>query len=513
MDIEHFLSHHGLSENPFDAEEARHDRVFEKLAGGATRHPDFAKILGQLEAPSTSVVFGEKGSGKTAIRLTVARQVREHNAQHPDAKTLVVAYDDLNPVLDRIMQNRLSAKALANPSDGDLLKALSSIRLQDHQDGLLARAVTRLVDGLSGATGDGDPPDLPTDALKRLRKLPRRSRADLAVLAALYDQPASGSALTRWESLRRSLRLGWINGLRLQGSVGAAGLVAGVILVGVWRLLSDSPIWMLLVGALLLAAGVILGALWAWRVTRLRWLARKILAEMTSATRRGSELRKMLGQLSPADLHGQPWPLAGNLDSRYQLTGRFLAVIEALGYKGMLVLVDRVDEPTSIQGRPDRMRAVVWPMLDNKFLQQQHIGIKLLLPIELRPLLLRESAEFYQEARLDKQNLVDRLGWSGVTLYDLCNGRLRACLRNPHAQIVLTNLFDTDVTAQYLIDALDKMHQPRDAFKFLYQVISEHCRSIPQDQPRFLIPRPIVESIQRIQAQRVQDLGRGLSPS
>jgi len=234
---------------------------------------------------------------------------------------------------------------------------------------------------------------------------------------------------------------------------------------------------------------------------------------MPSTGRHGSELRKMLGQLSPNDLQSQPWPLAGNLDSRYQLTARFLALIEALGYKGMLVLVDRVDEPTSIQGRPDRMRAVVWPMLDNKFLQQQRIGIKLLLPIELRPLLLRESAEFYQEARLDKQNLVDRLGWSGVTLYDLCNGRLRACLRNPHAQIVLTNLFDTDVTAQYLIDALDKMHQPRDAFKFLYQVISEHCRSIPQDQPRFLIPRPIVDSIQRIQAQRVQDLGRGLSPS
>ena len=48
-------------------------------------------------------------------------------------------------------------------------------------------------------------------------------------------------------------------------------------------------------------------------------------------------------------------------------------------------------------------------------------------PLELRYLIHKESAAFFQEARLDKQSLVDRLEWSGATLYDLCNLRLAAC--------------------------------------------------------------------------------------
>ena len=42
----------------------------------------------------------------------------------------------------------------------------------------------------------------------------------------------------------------------------------------------------------------------------------------------------------------------------------------------MLVLVDRVDEPTLINGEPERMRALVWPLLNNKFLQQDRVGVK-----------------------------------------------------------------------------------------------------------------------------------------
>ena len=49
MNVDRFLTQHGLSENPFRAEEARHDPIFDRLSGVDTAHPDFAKILGQIE--------------------------------------------------------------------------------------------------------------------------------------------------------------------------------------------------------------------------------------------------------------------------------------------------------------------------------------------------------------------------------------------------------------------------------------------------------------------------------
>ena len=55
MNAETFLSHHGLTENPFAAEEARHDPVFQRLSDGQTSHPEFDKILGRLDEPSTSI--------------------------------------------------------------------------------------------------------------------------------------------------------------------------------------------------------------------------------------------------------------------------------------------------------------------------------------------------------------------------------------------------------------------------------------------------------------------------
>jgi len=265
--------------------------------------------------------------------------------------------------------------------------------------------------------------------------------------------------------------------------------------------------------------------LWGWRVLSLWKLTRGIHRETPTVDRTPGELRGMLNRLRAGDLTHQPWPIAqAGSDARYDLTRRLLDVLGHLGYGAVIVLVDRVDEPTLIAGKPQRMRSIVWPLLDNKFLQQQDIAVKLLLPIELRYLLQRESGDFFQEARLDKQNMIDRLTWSGATLYDLCSNRLRAC-HTPRAAstatqappapppIQLTDLFEDDVNRQALIDALDQMHQPRDAFKFLYAVVQEHCRMVTADQAAYRIPRLTLESVRRAQAQRVQELHRGLTPA
>lgn len=514
MNIDSFFAHHQIRQNPFDAEEARLDPVFDRLDKTRLTHPDFAKILGPIDQGSTSIVFGEKGSGKTAIRLMISQRVHEHNQQHPDRRALVVEYDDLNPVLDRIMRShRQKADAV-----------LGSFRLEDHQDAILSRAVTKLVSTLTGQIPAGAQPiPLPEPVDPVIRKLSRQNRVDLMVLAALYDQPRTGSVVDRWRTLRSKLRLGWrmpMSWLRLLAT--AVSIVAGGLLIA-WFFLRgpDEPTWLTPVLGVSIAAAVLLWGYWGWQQAVLWWLCRKIQREMPTVERTVPELREMLGDLRGAERARQPFPLpspdgksAG--DARYQLTRRLVDLLHPFGYVAVLVLVDRVDEPTLISGNADKMKAVVWPMFDNKFLQQDGVGMKLLLPIELRHLLHRETPEFFQEARMDKQNMIDRLTWSGTTLYDLCSARLRACRTDDagdEGANALTDLFDTDVSREMLIDALDQMHQPRDAFKFLYQVIQEHCRLVPEDEANYRIARLTLETVRRQQSQRVQELYRGLTPA
>ena len=90
---------------------------------------------------------------------------------------------------------------------------------------------------------------------------------------------------------------------------------------------------------------------------------------------------------------------------------------------------------------------------------------------------------------------------------------MRACCSSDADSIALTDLFAPDVSLQILVDALDQMHQPRDAFKFLYDVIQEHCRLAPGDDASFKIARLTCDAVRRTQSQRVQELHRGLAPA
>ncbi len=516
MKIETFLAHYNIRENPFGAEEARHDPVFDRLLAQDMTHPEFAKVLGQVDRPSSSVVFGEKGSGKTAIRLMIDRHIAKHNAEHPDRLVMVVPYDDLNPMLDRIIQAH----------DGNLEAALNQLRLADHQDTILSLSISQFNDVLLGERPTDpitktQPAHNPRELTRKLRKLPKQTRINLAVLAALYDQPRTGSVLNRWRRVRRRLGLGWFPAvpwiwlITILACLIAAGCGIAYLIQG--NASPQAP-WLLLGLGLAVAAALIGSLVGAWGALQRYLLAKRIAAEMPATGRTISQLSDLFQELGPRYLSGQPLPVIHSKDAddcRYQLTNRFLEAIAPLGYAGLTVLVDRVDEPTAIHGRADRMRAIIWPMLDNKFLQQKGVGIKLLLPIELRHMVHRESPAFFEEARLDKQHMIDRLTWSGATLYDICSARLQACLdsETEPSPIQLMDLFAEDVTRDAVIDALDQMQQPRDAFKFLYNLIQEHCRLNPEDMPNFKIARITLDNVRRIHAQRVNDRLRGVSPA
>lgn len=513
MQITSFLDHWKLRENPFLAEEARQDRVFTRLPDTAG-HPDFDKILGDLERPATSIVFGEKGSGKTAIRLQIEGLVRKHNESVSGSRTLLIPYDDLNPILDRYVR-----RARAKSTD----EALEKLRLVDHIDGLLGVAVPGLV---SAALGDAESgpaesanvgnnaiSDLGSDVRSRLRKADRATKIDWLLLQSLYDQ--GDQVVERGKGLRRALRFlrpSWVRPIRwltLALWVATAAVSASYVLF-----FHESGFglgWVafgVLAVVTLLASYQSLSDFW-WSLRQ----SRRLFNQLRVLDRSRESFRSSLERLPSTVLAQANLPVDDLDDPRYELLQRLLRAVAPLGFTRAMVLVDRVDEPTLVNGDTARMRAVVWPLFNNKFLQQAGFSFKMLLPLELRHELHRQSADFFQEARMDKQNMIDRLTWSGTTLYDLCNVRLNACRDEEGDRLSLGDLFEEDVTTQEVVDALDQMRQPRDAFKMMYQVIQEHCRNTTEEDARWRIPRLTLDKVRRNQSDRLEALQRGLGPA
>lgn len=513
MNLSDFFDHWSITQNPFRGEEARHDEVLARmsLGGAAARpaamHSDFEKILGDLRTPATSIVFGEKGSGKTAIRLQIEQRVRAHNEANPTARVLLVPYDDLNSMLDRFC---------ANVKGESVTDCLSKLRLVDHIDAVLGVAVPMLVDAALGAPAEAGSVSLGDSPRRTLRSLPASARRDFLLLQAIYDRPIEAEART--PRLRRLLRLPMRRDRFLGLLISWTGWIPGAALLAWTTTMVETPAWLFNAlaaagGALLLLWLIVLVKVLAWDRLAMRRLGRRIRKQHRVSSRAEESYARSLVHIDAAHLQPANLPLTDSDEQRYAMLERLRGVLAAIGYTGMIVVVDRIDEPTLISGDGGRMKSVIWPLLNNKLLQQSGIGFKLLLPIELRYALLKESSAFFQEARLDKQHLVDRLTWSGAMLYDLCDARLQACRAPDVEPISLTDLFADDVTQQDLVDALDQMHQPRDAFKFLYACLSEHCSNVTKQSGQWRVPRLVMESVKKQQVERIQALYRGISPA
>lgn len=544
MNLQAFLDHWKIVENPFRGEEARQDPVFMRIEsagraanapkspiepqveqgyagpgiGSVVAHGEFEKIAGDFDRPSSAIVFGEKGSGKTAIRLQLADRVADLNSAHPASRCLWVSYDDWNPSLTRFVE-RVGSERKPN-----LTETLGKFRLVDHIDAILLLAVPPIVDALIEPGTTQSSFDAGLDARKTARKLPKRDRQSLMVLQTVYDRHVSpGGAEVRTRRLRRALRLpppiasGVWSILAFLGWIPAAGVFyyawdhKQLTLDPAQLTRLDSTLWT--IAGLLAIYLVILLKRSVWDRLRFLALAHRLRRQVRVSTRSDASFGRSLRHLEPALLDQSVLPLTPADETRYAMLDRLHAVLQHFGYSTMMVVVDRVDEPSLIAGDPERMRLVVWPMLSNKFLQQPWVGIKMLLPMELRHVLFRESAAFFQEARLDKQNLIERLTWTGSTLYDLCNARLQACRQPGAAPISLMDMFAEDVTRQDLTEALEQVHQPRDAFKLLYQCMSDHCASTTSEQPQWRISRLMLDMVRKQQVERVKQLHRGVRPA
>jgi hypothetical protein len=464
MKTDQFLRHHGIAGNPFSEEDAQTDTVFKRGCLVTIHHPAWNKFFGSPADPSTALVFGEKGSGKTALRLQATAELETYNKEHPNERVFVISYDDFNPYLDHF---RAAVRAK------DPAQALARWRLQDHMDAILAQGVTQLVDHLTAERID-------------LTALSVDQRRDLLLLAALYDQSTGEPIERRWDRLRRrsGFRPLWS---RRDLQIGFGTTLFIVALLSAFpslRSWSALP-WLLL--------PIVLGwVYWGWRLARAEWFARDIRKGLRVLSRDPAALRWELLWFKPSELSGQPLPTAarGGGEERYELLRKFQAVLSTLGYQGIVVLIDRVDEPQQIEGDPRKMRALIWPLLDHKFLRHPGLGVKLLLPIELAYYLEKEDKEFYDRARPDKLNLIKPLRWTGPSLYDLAGDRLRACATDPGSNgdgPRLRQFVDESISDDSLKDALGSLRTPRQLFKFLHRLVEEHCHRHTGDAPRWSV--------------------------
>jgi hypothetical protein len=491
MKIQKFLEHHGIDSNPFSDEDAQTDAVFKEHCIDTTHHPSWDKIYGDPSEPSTAIVFGEKGAGKTAMRLQIARHIEQHNRAHPGRRLFVIEYDDFNPFLDRF-HDKLGRRRRLD-------QVLGYWKLWDHMDAILSLGVTQLVDLVLNTPRGAAAADQQAIDTSRLDRLQAR---DLLLLAAIYDQSSAETFRQRWHRLRRRLRFStwrtrWPVALGVLSVLVVFGLIAGLQR---WEWLA-SP-WPYLFAA----AGWIP---FAWRSWKWYWRARAMTRQLRVVNHEPNPLRQVLMQFTTEELASQPLPTKERTDDRFELLAKFQGVLKTLGYSGIIVLVDRVDEPHLINGSPEQMKGLLWPMLDNKFLKHPGIGFKLLLPIELSYFADREGRDFYQRARLDKQNLVPSLGWTGEALYDVANARLQACAINGHAPS-LRSLFQESVNERRLIDALRMLRVPRHLFKFLHRLFVSHANAYTEENPSWQISGETFESVFALYQREQDAYDRGL---
>jgi hypothetical protein len=476
MKIQPLLDHHGIAANPFADEDAQTDQVFKGVCIRNTFHPTWDKIYGDPTDPATAVVFGEKGSGKTAIRMQLARHLADHNAEQPHHQTFVIEYDDFNAFLDRFRE-RLSGRR-RRPE-----RMLEQWRLWDHMDAVLSLGVTQLVDRIlenrQARHAAARDEALPIDALDAAQ------RRDVMLLAACYDQSTAENSFQRWSRLRKKLKFStWQSKWDL--------IVGVLVLIAVAATVAAGGFWSWLVHPwiyLIAAAG------WlprSWRLLRWWWKARQITRSTRSLRHSSKLLCRTLLNFPGGRIVGQPLPAWPRTDDRYELLSKLQGVLRSMHFDGILVLVDRVDEPYLVNGATDLMRALVWPMFDNKFLKHPGLGVKMLLPIELERLLDRESRDFHQRARLDKQNLIRSLAWTGQSLYDMANARITACAAEGKKPKI-TDLFD-GVDSHRLIDAFETLRVPRHLFKFMYRLLTSHCNAHTDEQPAWKISPATFES-------------------
>ncbi len=470
MFTQEWRQHWKLDRDPFSSEDADKDAVLADVDAGAV-HSGFDRIFGDPRMPAPGIAFGEKGSGKSALRLMMRRRIDTHNQEHDKARVFLLEYIDFNPYLEHFR------------SRSDSIDAITQWTIADHIDCLLSLGTTKLVDLLLNEKASHE-------------KLLPKQKINFALLAALYDNSNRRTTADATKRVRSSL------GAHLMRSfwMGAGTLLASAacILAGAMPHLTDdwpgkkSTWYAIAIGGLVLV--------WLARLfgqMRVARTARRAAQSLRVLPRDSGPLADLLRALPPQMRKEFPLPDGNHENARYQLLDRLMDLTRSFGYRGWYVLVDRVDEPTLLSGDAEAMSSFVQKLLDIKLLQYPHLALKLFLPIELENLHRSAGKEGLKSMRLDKSNLIAELKWSGQELLDIANERLAASVEPGSELKHLEQLFAEDFDIEHLKSTLDVLGTPRYCFSFLAAVILDHVKDLEadlgQDDPRWRIPRSVFD--------------------
>jgi len=497
MFVQTWRDHFGLTEDPFSCEDADKDVVLGDVDPAAV-HSGFDRLFGDPRSPAPGIVFGEKGSGKSGLRLMMRRRLDAHDEEHPDARVLVCEYIDFDFFIDEFAA-RIGA---GRSSDKAARKVVESWRIGDHLDAILSLATTDLVDRV-------------LDSELRPRQLSDKQAKELKLFTAVYYRSRRRGASEALRQLSSKLSLAsmrpffqWLGRLALT-ALGLFVILLPHLSTEVREM--DAARWFYGAGVLVIAATW----LWAWwdrlRVNRMAKRAARDVRVLPGSL---APIARVLADLDPRARRTAGLPGAEN-GTRYDLLGRFLSLAQAFGYSGLYVLFDRVDEPSLLSQDPDAMRKFVERLLDIKLLQYPGVGLKLFLPIELESIHRSASIEDMKRMRLDKSNLVSELRWTGQELFEIANQRLRARLApNARARSV-ADLCAEDFDQHHLKETLTTLGTPRYAFGFLSELVLQHARELPEelpdDDPRWRIPRPLFDVVRAGWLDRANVMRRSLN--
>jgi hypothetical protein len=164
------------------------------------------------------------------------------------------------------------------------------------------------------------------------------------------------------------------------------------------------------------------------------------------------------------EFHGIP----RNTENRFTLFKIFMDLVRYFGLAGVYLLVDRVDEPTSIKGDPEKMRELVTPMLNDQLFQIDHLGIIMFLPYELHDL-----KKYY---RSDRIKTISSINWSPDNMIRLIEKRMNVGRKPGSPPIHLSDIFEEEgeSKANFIVRQLT----PRNAFRLLSIMLEEHCQTV-----------------------------------
>lgn len=500
----HTWRHHwALDEDPFVQEDADKDTVLARVPMEAV-HSSFDRLYGSTDSPGPGIVFGEKGSGKSSLRLAMKRRLGDD----PDARAFFVEYIEFDSFLTE------ARKADRLPPNGQKTarRVVERFLLADHIDAMLSLGVSKLADEIA----DGKHPSASAMSPKH--------RASMVALTGLYyrSDERSGEEIDR--ALRKVLKQGsgrtiltklTIFALLVAGLVVGGAAVADQFNIGLPFEVNDSGQWRGLGGVFLTAAGLL-----AWLpglVAQRR--ASKATRAVRVVPRDPDPLAGLLLRLPSSVRRDLALPEGPAVGTRLVLLQRFIALLHDVGYRSFWVLMDRIDEATVLSGRADLMRSFVESLLEHRLLQFEGLALKLFLPIELSRLYLGASPDALKSMRLDKASSIPELRWTGQELSQVAAQRLRAVrpegtpLDQPGARLL--DFFAEEVEESQVRETLSELGTPRLAFGFLGALMAEHARELsddlPEGDPGWRIPQRRFEILRASWLDRARGLRRALN--